>query len=276
MGRKITDRDNARVDFDRARTKAEKNTADTVLEATARATEQVYVDKNFQATQSLDYFLDTRLDNLSAILSVLSKATVTLYTCCSDFPPFEMVVAPAPELATMAGVPMSVGPKSPRALTLEAQPQQLSRSSGQPHKSPRVTALTADHAGGSGGGARDRAASHGGGQTSPYAVKKPIAAAAPAVAVDKPPAKSLPPLEKKQPQPPPATAGGGGPRKRKVLALYDFTPAPDDAEGLAVRADEELEVTEQSDDGEWLMCVNASGQRGFVPVSYTEPSYRPS
>ena len=278
MARKITDRDNARVDFDRARTKAEKNPADTVLEATARATEQVYLDKNFQATQSLDYFLDTRLDNLSAILSVLAKATVSLYTCCSDFPPFEMVVAPAPELATAAGVPMYVAPKSPRAQTLEVQPQQLSRSSGQPPKSPRVTALTADHAGGSGAGARERSASHGGGggaaQTSPYAVKKPVAAAPPAAVIDKPPAKSLPPLEKKQPPVP--AGGGGGPRKRKVLALYDFSPAPDDAEGLAVRADEELEVREESEDGEWLMCVNAYGQSGFVPKNYTEPSYRPS
>ncbi len=173
MARKISDRDNARVDFDRARTKAEKNAADTVLEATARATEQVYLDKNFQATQSLDYFLDTRLDNLSAILSVLARATVSLYTCCSDFPPFDMVVAPAPELATAAGVPMFVGPKSPRPQTLEAQPPQLSRSSGQPPKSPRVTALTADSAAGGGGG-RERAASHGSGQTSPYAVKKPV------------------------------------------------------------------------------------------------------
>ncbi len=271
MARKITDRDNARVDFDRARTKAEKNPADTVLEATARASEHVYQDKNFQATQSLDYFLDTRLDNLSAILSVLSRATVTLYSCCSDFPPFDMVVAPAPELATTAGVPMSVAPKSPRPRlgTPEAQPQQqpqLSRGSAAPAvKSPRAAQLAAEPV-------RERSASHGGTpsatKTSPYAAKKPVAA------VDKPPAKSLPPLEKKQPAAPARTPVATKP-KRRVVALYDFTPAADDSEGLAVRADEELEVTEQSEDGEWLMCVNSQGYSGFVPLNYTEPSYRP-
>ena len=103
MGRKITDRDNARVDFDRARAKAEKSNNDPVLEATARASEQVYTEKNFAATESLDYFLETRLENLSAIMSFFARATCAMYSSCASFGEIEVVVAPAPELALAAG-----------------------------------------------------------------------------------------------------------------------------------------------------------------------------
>lgn len=78
--------------------------------------------------------------------------------------------------------------------------------------------------------------------------------------------QALPPLEKK-----PAAA----PPKRKVAMMYDFEPAADDAEGLAAREGETLVVSEESEDGEWLKCVNARGESGYVPKNYTEPSYRP-
>lgn len=65
------------------------------------------------------------------------------------------------------------------------------------------------------------------------------------------------------------------PAKRKVTMMYDFEPAADDAEGLGAREGETLIVNEESEDGEWLMCVNGNGESGYVPKNYTQPSYRP-
>ena len=98
MARKITERDNTRVDFDRARTKWEKSNNDPVCEATARAAEGVYNERNHQTCEALDYFLATRLQNMDAILGLLSQATVSLYSSCSTFPSFTLVPIPTNEI----------------------------------------------------------------------------------------------------------------------------------------------------------------------------------
>lgn len=191
MGRKITDRDNARVDYDRARSKADKSNGDPVLEATARASEQVYLEKNFAATESLEYFLDTRLENLSAIMSFFAQATAKLYTSCASLPQVEVVVAPAPELALAAGVSMSAPAKSPRLQSLSSEPRLdrgsaaaalPSQSQQQQQRSPRVSAVSEM-------GARERSNSAGAGSVkpSPFAVKK--AGGSTSVVPEKPPAK---------------------------------------------------------------------------------------
>ncbi len=185
MGRKITDRDNARVDFDRARSKADKSNGDPVLEATARASEQVYMEKNYAATESLDYFLETRLENLSAILSFFARATVMLYSSCASFPEVEAIVAPAPEIALAAGVSLSTpGARSPRLNSLNTEPrlERGSAAAASPQKSPRVNAVASESG-------RERSASAGGvpGKPSPFAVKKPSPVNN--VVPEKPPAK---------------------------------------------------------------------------------------
>ena len=72
--------------------------------------------------------------------------------------------------------------------------------------------------------------------------------------LERPPARALPPLAK---------------TPRRVRALYDFNPAPDDSEGLAVREGEVLVYKETSDDGEWVFAERGS-QGGYVPKNYVE------
>ena len=142
VAKKITDRDNARVDFDRARAKWEKSNGDSVAEATARASEQVYHQRNHEAVESLDYFLQNRFDNCDAILSLLAESTKRLYSSCSAFPKIDIVSPPPAEpFASQAPAFESAlgAPRSPRSQTMDAQPQ--GRSS-QRTVSPRFNTMS--------------------------------------------------------------------------------------------------------------------------------------
>lgn len=52
--------------------------------------------------------------------------------------------------------------------------------------------------------------------------------------------------------------------------MYDFTPAPDDDEGLPVHVGEVLEFKEESEDGDWVLVSRPGGEQGFVPKTYLE------
>lgn len=79
VGKRIQERDGCRVDFDRARSKWEKNTSDTVAEATARASEQVYLEKHHSVSDNLDFFLSHRFEHMDA--SYVLRASLFVCYC---------------------------------------------------------------------------------------------------------------------------------------------------------------------------------------------------
>lgn len=66
MGRKLAERDNARIDFDRLRSKWEKSGGDPVAEATARASERVFFETHATVSDNLDWFLAQRHEQVNA------------------------------------------------------------------------------------------------------------------------------------------------------------------------------------------------------------------
>lgn len=66
MGRRVGERDNARVDFDRLKAKWEKSGGDPVAEATARASERVYLETHASVSDNLDWFLAQRYEQVNA------------------------------------------------------------------------------------------------------------------------------------------------------------------------------------------------------------------
>ncbi|MBX9691934.1 MAG: hypothetical protein K2Z81_06080, partial [Cyanobacteria bacterium] len=102
VAKRISDRDNARVDFDRARVKWERSNGDAVCEATARASEQQYVERNAVVVEQLDWFLQMHLQHMSTLLMTLAAATRSFYSWGTQALPEapEVPAAPPYELPT--------------------------------------------------------------------------------------------------------------------------------------------------------------------------------
>ena len=110
---------------------------DPVLEATAKASENVFHEKNHESNEILEKFLEKRFENVESIMTGVAEATRILYSSCGEMTGFKSVKMDTNVFEIESFISNSTLKKSPRDSSVESS--NLAQLKKSPRNSPALS-----------------------------------------------------------------------------------------------------------------------------------------